>query len=39
VKVLDRLDEVGLAEDDVQVVGLVERDGADVHRRTLLVVG
>ena len=39
VQILDRLDEVGLTDDDVQVLGLVERDDADVHRRTLLVVG
>jgi hypothetical protein len=30
---------VRLAQDDVQIVGLIEHDGGDVHRRTLLVVG
>jgi hypothetical protein len=31
VDVLDRLDEMGLAQDHVEVVGLVDRDGVQFH--------
>jgi hypothetical protein len=31
VEVLDRLDEVGLAEDEVHVLGLIDGDDFDVH--------
>jgi hypothetical protein len=39
VQVLDRLDEMGLAEDDVHVFGLVDGDDFDVHGTLLVRLG
>jgi hypothetical protein len=39
VEVLDRLDEMGLAEDEVHVLRLVDGDGLDVHGALLSCAG